>query len=312
MNKIKKILLGSAFLVAIFIDLGLNIVSMATIAPAGLYVVAFIGIAFLTVLFAVQAWIKRNYILWLVLAFITLFFDVSFILASTELKSESITIIVTASSDPELKRIETAINEATDDKIRLDEQFEQSSRESTVNAILEAMESNRVRLDQLNQQYNDRLSRIESGELTETTREQTQELSARVVFYALPLAAEKGRWLEIIIWLLIFGSLQFIIVRSAGDQEEKKIILDANGKTLAVEQTLTRALVIDFIEKTFHYDRIPSINQMKIQEKLYKQIIEFLYKLNLVSVQGNIVKPNSTKEDAINIVKRIKKNEAQV
>jgi hypothetical protein len=174
------------------------------------------------------------------------------------------------------------------------------------------MESNRVRLDQLNQQYNDRLSRIESGELTETTREQTQELSARVVFYALPLAAEKGRWLEIIIWLLIFGSLQFIIVRSAGDQEEKKIILDANGKTLAVEQTLTRALVIDFIEKTFHYDRIPSINQMKIQEKLYKQIIEFLYKLNLVSVQGNIVKPNSTKEDAINIVKRIKKNEAQV
>jgi hypothetical protein len=116
MNKIKKILLGSAFLVAIFIDLGLNIVSMATIAPAGLYVVAFIGIAFLTVLFAVQAWIKRNYILWLVLAFITLFFDVSFILASTELKSESITIIVTASSDPELKRIETAINEATDDK----------------------------------------------------------------------------------------------------------------------------------------------------------------------------------------------------
>jgi hypothetical protein len=149
MNKIKKILLGSAFLVAIFIDLGLNIVSMATIAPAGLYVVAFIGIAFLTVLFAVQAWIKRNYILWLVLAFITLFFDVSFILASTELKSESITIIVTASSDPELKRIETAINEATDDKIRLDEQFEQSSRESTVNAILEAMESNRVRLESI-------------------------------------------------------------------------------------------------------------------------------------------------------------------
>jgi hypothetical protein len=309
LNKIKKILLGSAFLVAIFIDLGLNIVSMATIAPAGLYVVAFIGIAFLTVLFAVQAWIKRNYILWVVLAFITLFFDVSFILASTELKSESITIIVTASSDPELKRIETAIEEATDDKIRLDEQFEQSSRESTVNAILEAMEANRARLDQLNQQYNDRLSRIESGELTETTREQTQELSARVVFYALPLAAEKGRWLEIIIWLLIFGSLQFIIVRSAGDQEEKKIILDANGKTLAVEQTLTRALVIDFIEKTFHYDRIPSLNQMKIQEKLYKQIIEFLYKLNLVSVQGNIIKPNSTKEDAINIVKRIKKNE---
>jgi hypothetical protein len=309
LNKIKKILLGSAFLVAIFIDLGLNIVSMATIAPAGLYVVAFIGIAFLTVLFAVQAWIKRNYILWVVLAFITLFFDVSFILASTELKSESITIIVTASSDPELRRIETAIEEATGDKIRLDEQFEQSSRESTVNAILEAMEANRERLDQLNAQYNDRLSRIESGELTETTREQTQELSARVVFYALPLAAEKGRWLEIIIWLLIFGSLQFIIVRSAGDQEEKKIILDANGKTLAVEQTLTRALVIDFIEKTFHYDRIPSISQMKIQEKLYKQIIEFLYKLNLVSVQGNIIKPNSTKEDAINIVKRIKKNE---
>jgi hypothetical protein len=101
-------------------------------------------------LFAVQAWIKRNYILWVVLAFITLFFDVSFILASTELKSESITIIVTASSDPELRRIETAIEEATGDKIRLDEQFEQSSRESTVNAILEAMEANRARLDQLN------------------------------------------------------------------------------------------------------------------------------------------------------------------
>jgi hypothetical protein len=43
-------------------------------------------------------------------------------------------------------------------------------------------------------------------------------------------------------------------------RKRKKSYLDANGKTLAVEQTLTRALVIDFIEKTFHYDRIPSLN----------------------------------------------------
>jgi hypothetical protein len=124
-----------ALIVAVTVDLSLNAVAMLAISPGPLEAVAFVAVAFLVVIFGVRAWIKGSKLLWAIFAFSALFFDVSFMLAATDIQSEVIGVQITAETDTQLQRLaeeERRLQTALTD---LQRQFSEAARRETMDSL---------------------------------------------------------------------------------------------------------------------------------------------------------------------------------
>lgn len=276
-NVLKKIKLPiliaqGAFLIGMTIDLILNALGLMAVTPAE-YNAAAIGIAAIIVLFAITAWMRGIKILWAVLAGIALFFDVSFMLAITEAKSETAEIIVEAENDLQLERIDERINDAEEKMATALEWYSQDGlAKSTYDFWKEQYDNADADLKEHQSKYDERLEELESGVVTERKRNMNSEITHNDVFYSIPKAVENNRWIEIIIWAAIFGSLQFVIVFGAS-QEKGRPIADKKA-------------VREFVKSYWNRSSMPKFKQPEFIEQ-YKGEIDALLAIGALRPTGD-------------------------
>jgi len=185
---------GGALILAVVIDLVLNVVVFVTIAPDALTKVGMAGLAFLVVLFSVRGWIKGGFsgkALWALFALVTIFSDVSFALYTTDVQSKS--------TDTELVRLKSEATKA--------------------GTYLEALQSLQLEKGQgYAQQVKD--AREALGKANEAVSVhvsvESVALTADGVFSAIPDAIERGRWIELVFFSTIFIGLAFTVISAAG------------------------------------------------------------------------------------------------
>lgn len=193
---------GGALILAVMIDLVLNVVVFVTIAPDALTKVGMAGLAFLVVLFSVRGWIKGGIdgkALWALFALVTVFSDLSFALYTTDVQSRT-------AGDSELVRLK---GEAT-----------------KAGAYLEALQSRQLEKGQgYAQQILD--AREALGKANESVSShvtvKSVSLTADGVFSAIPDAVKRGRWIELAFFSLIFVGLALTILSAAGIVKKEKV-----------------------------------------------------------------------------------------
>lgn len=309
-----------ALVVALAVDLSLNIVAMVAISPGPWEATAFIAVAFLVVVFGVRAWIKGNRFLWAIFAISALFFDVSFILAATDSQTKAVEIIQESEEDPELIRLRNQIKIYNDQLIDLQNQYNDAMQRDTMDSLERQMDQVRSDKRDSENKYDFRLENIESGSLAEKQTQTKAKISASSVFNAIPNAVSSSRFIELFVFLMLFSGLQITIITAA--DEEKKIILkeDTVNKKEDTPHKTTKALIlgnftilnnpvivkkhlIDFVEKYFPLGSIPPLETISENKSVYVQCVEVLKKCKLINTLGQT---KETKDKAIEIIHKLR------
>jgi len=193
-------------IVALVVDIVMNVVCFATLAPDLVTRIAFIAIGIMIVLFVPRSWSKRQFVAWAVFASVVFFFDYSFALVATKAQTTHTTVNVFA--DPEVVRLDGEI-------AKYDARIEELTRQYGDAAKRETM-------DQLDAQIKDEKSARLAAETDRKARirEVTQQvkrssgITSAEIFTAIPDAARDGRIIQLVIFGLIFVGLQLIIATS--------------------------------------------------------------------------------------------------
>ncbi len=212
---LNKLLDSVALTVAVAVDLVLNIICMAILAPGPLETVGFVAIAVVVVLFAVRSWIIGNKLLWALFALVCFFFDVSFSLISTDVQTESRSVVITAENDTEFKDLQRQVQESTTTLTDLRKQYREAYRRETMDELNRQIEAEEKRRSSIEVMRKDRLSRIESGELNRQIRETRSQITAEMIFGSIITAFKKGRFIPIVVFSLIFAGLQLVMITAA-------------------------------------------------------------------------------------------------
>jgi hypothetical protein len=204
-NALDFLMDSGSLLVAIVIDLVLNIVVFYTIAPDGVTRVGMISLAFVVVLFGLRSWMKGWKTLWAMFALITAFSDLSFALAVTDNQSAT---VYDPLKDRELLRLQRKVQDDSNylQELRAKQVEQGAGYKAQVEAAVE--QSNKS-----------------AGELSVYTLRRASEprnsemgISSSKVFTAIPtavLSSDVARWLALVFFTLIFVGLQLTIVSSA-------------------------------------------------------------------------------------------------
>ena len=206
-------------IVALVVDIVMNVVCFATLAPDMITRVSFVSIGVMIVLFVPRSWSKRQFIAWAIFTAVVFFFDYSFSLVATKAQAEHVTVNVF--DDAEVKRLESE-KAAHDARISgLQAQYAAAAKRETMDQLNTMIADERalaVKADA------DRTARIR--ELQRSTATHSGITSAQI-FNAVPDAARDGRWIQLVIFGLIFIGLQLIIATSID-----------NGKVIISRRTL--------------------------------------------------------------------------
>lgn len=192
---------GGALILAIAIDLVLNVIVFVTIAPEFWTQIGMGGLAFLVVLFGLRGWIKGGWAgqsLWALFALVATFSDLSFALYVTDVQSHT-----SKSSDTELTRLTDEAKKASE--------------------YLESLQSLQLKNGQgYAQQVKDaRQAQGDANAAVLSYRPSvTAPLTSSGVFSAIPDSVRSGRWVELVFFVLIFLGLQLTIVSSASVVKE--------------------------------------------------------------------------------------------
>jgi hypothetical protein len=307
-----------ALIVAVVVDLSLNAIAMITISPGPFEAVAFVAVAFLVVIFGVRAWLKGSRLLWAIFALSALFFDVSFMLSATDIQSASVAEIVTIESDSQLERLlreETRLQENYTD---LQSQFKSAYKRETMDQLQIQIVATREDLKTIREQYNKRLSEVESGELTQRTREQRATIAANDIFDAIETAFKKERYIEIIIFFMLFSGLQLTIIKAAEEEKnteppEKKRrqrrpikkqpgpALVYGGSVILKEPIITKSDVENFVKANWKKDKV---NSDGFDPKKYLQIKQVLTNIDALFFGD---RPSKSEAETLEIIERITK-----
>jgi hypothetical protein len=206
---------SAALIIAVLVDLTLNVICMVTIAPGPLEKIGFAAIAFVVVLFAIRSWILGNKWLWVMFVLVSAFFDLSFTLIATDVQTTAQAVVVTVETDSELVRLTEKSDAARAALKDLREQYRLAMRRDTLRELDDQIKAADVVAAQAEAARVSRIARIESGELNAQAREQRSSISATMIFGAIPEAVSKGRWVPIIVFALIFSGLQLVMITAA-------------------------------------------------------------------------------------------------
>lgn len=212
--KINKIIDAGGLAVALAVDLVLNFICFSVLAPDALTRIAFIAVGIMIVLFVLRSWSKRQFLLYAVFVLVVFFFDYSFILESTRAQSQEIT----AETDTELSRLSTELTTAQKTLTDLHGQYDRAVRADTLREINNQIETTQARIDQYNTDYKSRLQLIESGKHTGV------KLTSANIFLSIPHAWDDKRYIQMIIYALIFAGLQFIVASSVDNKKIKVVV----------------------------------------------------------------------------------------
>jgi hypothetical protein len=204
-----------ALIIAVCVDLILNVICMLILAPGPLEAVGFVAISFVVVLFAIRSWLKGNKLLWAMFALVCFFFDLSFTLISTDVQTKSQSVTITAETDSEYQYLQAKAKDAQAALIDLRSQYRAAYRRETMDE-LDAMIQDAQRVAMATDQARTtRRQMIESGELNAQATRQRATITAEMIFGAIPSAVVKARYIPLAVFALIFAGLQLVMVTAA-------------------------------------------------------------------------------------------------
>lgn len=187
---------GGALLLAVIIDLILNVVVFVTIAPDPLTKLGMAGLAFLVVLFSVRGWLKGGWAgksLWALFALVATFSDLSFALYVTDVQSKTAT-------DTELVRL-TDEAKVAGEYLEALQKLQLEKGQGYAQQVKDAREA---------------LGVANASVSSYVAKDVHAGLTAAGVFSAIPDAVKSNRWVELAFFSLIFVGLQLTIVSAAG------------------------------------------------------------------------------------------------
>jgi hypothetical protein len=186
------------------VDIVLNVICFSILAPDLLTRVAFVSIGVMIVLFVFRSWSKRQYISWLIFVSVVFFFDYSFTLETTRLQSATATV----SEDAVLMRLQSNIDRSYKTLDSLHAQYAAAMKRETLDEINAQIITENARMTQYEADARERQVLIDDGKTHKI------EITAANIFNAVPNAWKDKRYIDLVIWGLIFIGLQAIVASS--------------------------------------------------------------------------------------------------
>jgi hypothetical protein len=196
---------------ALAVDVIVIPICMVTIAPDYLTKAAFLAIG-ITIVFSVfLSWAKGQKTAWVVFALVVFFFDLSFALVATNVQTHKVDV----SKDAEIVRIDGEILKAQTQIQKLREERTISTRPETIASITADIRNEEANVSGFK---SDRTKR--EKELSATGG---VYITADSVFNAVPDAIRSRRIIPLIIFSLIFLSLQAVVITSIDAPGKEKV-----------------------------------------------------------------------------------------
>lgn len=261
-----------ALIGGVLIDLVLNVISFVTTGPDLVSKLALGLLAVIVVLFSVRAYLKEKKALWLMLAFVATFYDVSFTMATTAAKTEAV-----EGEDLELKRLTAQADEARETL---------KAREAGYNEIGSGYRSELAVRDQGIKDARAAVERAEAKreeylKQKKTIHDETEALTADRIYYAIPEAIKAGRWIQLLITILVFFGLQWTIALAAKTEKEKpQEAVKEKKKAPAIKREIPKHVVQLWVKMAWYRysqgkaDRVPA--EGEIRAVFNKREIPFL------------------------------------
>lgn len=244
---VNKFLDSYALIIALIVEFAITAVCLWIIAPTFIESVAFVLLASIIVLFALRSWLKVHSatrlsdrimggILWFSFASVALFFNVSYALNTTELQAEVGGVQITLGDDEVLKRLDARLEKALDTRSEIALQYDQASRSETVDAILYRGRLNDDQILDLEEQIRAREEYIITGKASTQAQQYLTAVTSDRLFNAIPRAVQQERWIELVIYFLIFLGLEFTILIAAVEENQESIKNDSPKKPASNEK----------------------------------------------------------------------------
>jgi len=214
---LERIIDTGGLIVALVVDIVMNVICFYTLAPDALTAVAFVSIGVMIVLFVFRSWSKNQIPAWIVFVAVVFFFDYSFTLEATRAQANEdpnavYDDIEVSRLDSEMKKIDSSIE-------GLRTEYSKAMKRETLSEINEAIKAEQTKRDQYELDRKSRINKIASK----------SKMTSTSIFNAIPNAARDGRIIPLIVFGLIFAGLQFIISSSV-DRKGKKSPIAAPGE----------------------------------------------------------------------------------
>jgi len=216
---LKKFIDIAGVAVALIADLTIIPICMFTIAPDALTKTAFIMIGVVIVLFVFRSWSTGWVVLWLVFASLVFFFDYSFALATMKNKDalvaaeKNIELLVKNDETIKSLNIDIASQKETVKSYVLD--YQRPHVRATLDQIFFNQQAAQAKVDEYEKKRDARKSEI-SGTVASKVK-----MSSDDVFEAIPQAISDRRYMQLIVFFILFVGLQAITVTSIEPDEKK-------------------------------------------------------------------------------------------
>jgi hypothetical protein len=203
---------GGALIIALVVDIVMNVIGWGIIAYDAWTRIAFIAMGIVIVLFALRAWVKGGVfgkVLWLGFALIATFLDISVSVASSH--QQSLVAVYDASKDDTLNKLKEQAN--------ADQKYLESIRAKQV----EKGEGYKSQVDGAVAQSNRSREAVVSYK-PELQVSSGNGLNSSAIFTAIPDAwnsADTARLIGLTLYSLCFSLLQIVIVTSATNSVNK-------------------------------------------------------------------------------------------
>lgn len=226
-------------IVALVVDIVMNVICFATLAPDMITRVAFVSIGVMIVLFVPRSWSKRQFFAWAVFAFVVFFFDYSFALVATKTQATHATVNVY--EDTEVIRLdgERAAHEAN--IVDLQAQYKEAAKRETMDQINAMIQDEREIVTRAIASRDERIA-----ELKRTTARHAG-ITSDAIFRAIPDAVRTGRVIELVVFGLIFIGLQLIVATSIDTKARQILPASTEYKVIPTDQEIETFVKLSWI-----------------------------------------------------------------
>jgi hypothetical protein len=212
---LERIIDTGGLIVALVVDIVMNVICFYTLAPDALTAVAFVSIGVMIVLFVFRSWSKNQIPAWIVFVAVVFFFDFSFTLEATRAQANEATSETAVYDDIEVSRLDSEMKKIDASIEGLRQEYSKAMKRETLSEINEAIKAEQTKRDQYEIDRKARINKIASK----------SKITSTSIFNAIPNAARDGRIIPLIVFGLIFAGLQFIISSSVDRKGKKEVII---------------------------------------------------------------------------------------
>jgi hypothetical protein len=254
-KRLNKLLDGYALVAAMIADIGILLVCFIVVSPGIIEAIGMGILSFVVVLFAVRAWLKGGFMgkaVWAMFALVAFFFDLSFVLVSTDVQSQSAKTV-----DTELVRMQSASSRALDGltnaQTRYDDALNRGNSRATLDSIKATLDAAQATYDKAEIAYQERLRLTEAQADSHRVPLTADNLSTAI--WDAATSGKPGRIAFLVAFGLLFIGLQLTMVTAAeGTKKEPdpaQSHVDKPKRTRTVKQKNNDRLT-DIVAKLYY------------------------------------------------------------